>query len=1072
MGSIQILLGRSRARRRRAIPAEALSGIDPAGRPTFLYVTSTWRKKQVVERDFVAWRADDPVFAPEVRVFDEMLDELFSRFGSGHALLSRRALGYLVDRVLHQSEGRWPWLDELGDHPTVGTAIADLHLAMAAARQKRLDGFRAAEEVMGVLGELERAVPSVHGHISRPEALEVLLERLERPPPALVQWLRRCHSVLIDDLIDPSPLERAVLVALCRAWAHAGAHVVLSLETGRGLGGAEVESFFEYGELDPVAVPLKPFRVTRALRRTLFEELVATGEASIHIATQAHVFEVEPASLFDDPEPADLSDHLYGPRPVICTSEEEANGLVPPPIRLTRYRDPEAEAHAVAGAVKERLLAGAPASSCVIAVCDPETYAQPLAAALADHGIPFATGEGDSLERSPLASLVIRIAGIALADWPVTSLLNLLASDLIACPVALGPLAKAARRSGIRDGHPLTWCSEGTAPAELEALTPVITALEHLATDRTARDWQSTLLKTLEILGVPERISLPPETSTEALSARTVRANLAAWGAILRVIDGVARDLSVIDPGVWSAAKLVTYVERAFSMARYRTGTSRLERVQVIDAQDVVGLTPRHTWLVGLTRLAFPRERRPSFLVPRSRTLALELPDALGRSRYLFCSLLRNAIDDRDMETLHLSWPETVQGRAQAPSPVVEDLLSLPVRVGDGGIAPLGQRLDLEPIPRERALARTDALHSCALEPSEGRHLPDVTRALVRHQAELLEDRCKDTFGRFDGLLAHPPPLPPAIRITSLETYLKCPARYWYAHVLGLERTSDYDPDLGPAERGTALHAILESFIREVGTLRDADIQVAGSQLHRIAEGVITELEHSGEVVGALADAIREEWLGGLIDRRPAGLLKAWLQQELSAAVPLEPESVEVAVSLSLDGVRLEGRIDRIDRTPSGDLVISDYKTGRAPSRRAILLGLAVQPIAYAEAITQRHPQSRVATAYYELRRPETVRRKGWVGDGSVLSGLLERWEVERSLVSDTSLRGALMEHAAAATRRLAAGVFHPTLAESSDVGCQWCDFRSVCRVDPVRGRVIAENDAEGHWQRPYGEDT
>ena len=43
---------------------------------------------------------------------------------------------------------------------------------------------------------------------------------------------------------------------------------------------------------------------------------------------------------------------------------------------------------------------------------------------------------------------------------------------------------------------------------------------------------------------------------------------------------------------------------------------------------------------------------------------------------------------------------------------------------------------------------------------------------------------------------------------------------------------------------------------------------------------------------------------------------------------------IELGVETVVDGMRLRGIIDRLDVTPDGDLIVVDYKTGRAPSER------------------------------------------------------------------------------------------------------------------------------------------
>jgi putative RecB family exonuclease len=45
----------------------------------------------------------------------------------------------------------------------------------------------------------------------------------------------------------------------------------------------------------------------------------------------------------------------------------------------------------------------------------------------------------------------------------------------------------------------------------------------------------------------------------------------------------------------------------------------------------------------------------------------------------------------------------------------------------------------------------------------------------------------------------------------------------------------------------------------------------------------------------------------------------------------ITPVGIELTLEAQLGGVRLRGILDRLDRTPDGELVVIDYKTGRAP---------------------------------------------------------------------------------------------------------------------------------------------
>ena len=46
----------------------------------------------------------------------------------------------------------------------------------------------------------------------------------------------------------------------------------------------------------------------------------------------------------------------------------------------------------------------------------------------------------------------------------------------------------------------------------------------------------------------------------------------------------------------------------------------------------------------------------------------------------------------------------------------------------------------------------------------------------------------------------------------------------------------------------------------------------------------------------------------------------------------VNPVGIELTLEARVGGMRLRGILDRLDLTPEGDLVVVDYKTGRAPS--------------------------------------------------------------------------------------------------------------------------------------------
>jgi putative RecB family exonuclease len=137
------------------------------------------------------------------------------------------------------------------------------------------------------------------------------------------------------------------------------------------------------------------------------------------------------------------------------------------------------------------------------------------------------------------------------------------------------------------------------------------------------------------------------------------------------------------------------------------------------------------------------------------------------------------------------------------------------------------------------------------------------------------------------------------------------------------------EPPSLDAARGTIVHGILEKLF----DLPAADRTVARASA--LAEPEWRELLESDPELAAMVDEGRAECADG-----SAGLVallastRELLASYFSLEDPtrLEPAEREVLVEATLpSGVRLKGFVDRLDRSPAGDLRVVDYKTGKSP---------------------------------------------------------------------------------------------------------------------------------------------
>lgn len=184
--------------------------------------------------------------------------------------------------------------------------------------------------------------------------------------------------------------------------------------------------------------------------------------------------------------------------------------------------------------------------------------------------------------------------------------------------------------------------------------------------------------------------------------------------------------------------------------------------------------------------------------------------------------------------------------------------------------------------------------------------------------------------------LAPPQPKPPLaarpqkFSVTEVEKWMRDPYAIYARRILGLKKLDDLDQDPEARDYGTLLHGIFEAFIREIYTVAVPEKEQWLSLLLRHGE------EHF-RTYDAMP-AVRKLW---------------WPRFERIAAwfVDMEwerrPEIVrilpEVRGEMTVNGVTLTAKSDRVECLKDGTLRIVDYKTGQPPTMVNVARGLAAQ---------------------------------------------------------------------------------------------------------------------------------
>jgi len=155
---------------------------------------------------------------------------------------------------------------------------------------------------------------------------------------------------------------------------------------------------------------------------------------------------------------------------------------------------------------------------------------------------------------------------------------------------------------------------------------------------------------------------------------------------------------------------------------------------------------------------------------------------------------------------------------------------------------------------------------------------------------------------------------------TALDTYLACPLRFYYGHVLRLQEKDEVVDEVDQREVGTLVHKILRSFFDSlIGRPMTAEDLNPG-RLNEIVDRFFAEA-YGSDLVGP-AYLVKEQ----LVRQLQAFLAGYQIPRASSESVVLT--GLEQEYSATVEFYRFTGRIDRVERRGTRHVIL-DYKIGR-----------------------------------------------------------------------------------------------------------------------------------------------
>jgi ATP-dependent helicase/DNAse subunit B len=782
-----------------------------------------------------------------------------------------------------------------------------------------------------------------------------------------------------------------------------------------------------------VALPYEEGNAALEARSTLLESL---GEIGIDLVEQT----AADAANTDSP----LLFHL-----------ERGFGAPAPPRRLPldeslvflRSAGERGEAEAIGLEVARLLAGGTDPEQIAIVVRDPGRRGPLIASVLESYGVPTA------LE-----------AEVQVATTSVGGSLMALLDALLGAGRAADLLRYLRGPSGVSAGR-VDWFERRLRRSRTQSAAAAL----HLWEEKYG-EAPGDVARIREAAGRPADLAAEVGALASAMGARTGSdLEARAGGAIATSMaeraeldglapppDAIARTLAGIAVRVWSGP-----VEDRVRIADpYRLRAARFDNVFVASLQD--GEFPRGA--AHSDPFLSERQRGSLGLPPRRDTEAEE--------RYLFHACL--ALPRR---RLFLSYRESNEnGGAEAPSPLLDEVRRLlepaDEAVRGRGLAEVVHRVG--DAPSETELARAVAARGPAADPEPLLEIAGAEGALAeRIRSRLAGAREAEAATRAPGPLTNPAVIAAlgdvhAYGGTTLEGFDVCSYRWFVSHELSPQ---PLDPPPDPLVQGGLVHAALDSLYKERPggdpLPRPASLDawiVRGREL--VAE--IAEARELGthpaeramlaRVEGLLARFLAEE------ARRETGGFEPWL---LEAGFS-ESEEVE-RPELEIDGWRLHGAIDRIDRAPDGRALVLDYKlSSRVSAREKLEEEAKLQLQLYLIAVAELWGTETVGGLYHPLRGTSERRPRGIVleeaeaelaGYGLSRTDKVSREEYEELLADARRRAGEIVARMRSGRIDRDPGP-RPGLRDHG-ICPTFCDFATICRRDRAPVEPAADEDED-----------
>jgi RecB family exonuclease len=676
-----------------------------------------------------------------------------------------------------------------------------------------------------------------------------------------------------------------------------------------------------------------------------------------------------------------------------------------PPVEVVEAPAPDAELRAVAARVRALVDAGTAPEDIAIAVRAPR--ARRIAEELGRVGLSLDDRRGAPALSAPVARLVLDIALLGERRFAREDVLAVIGSRYVGFPGA-----ERVRRD---------------ARARGETRLP-LPELAGLPDDGTVAEHAAALAALLGRLGVGERArAAEHDDGFDAAVAR----DRAAMAAVDDVLARLSRRGERVARAGFVALLADLLAETTLPPRRRRGGA-----VELVALEDLAGRSFDHVFLPELVETPPPadgiygdRERRALNQHLGRRVL----PDDEERAPFATLELVHAVAAAR--RGVVLSYATSDGERGQVRSRFIDEVLRAapwlaPTQVPRSPVWPLAQAAAAEDV-LARIAHELWSDPAGRLPPAPARGVADADLAAVRADAGLrarldrvaaLAEIERERWRYFAGdepanaWVGAVPGRPAGTRAApltarQLEELANCPFTFFAARALGVEPPDEVDEAAPIHTVGALAHRILEIFYRRQDERRALPVRGTDDDRRALALACAAAFAADGpRGHPELWDILREKLFDDL-----------W--RLVTAATPWagRPQAFEQSFGpLPIGDTWVKGRIDRVDRTADGTMVV-DYKIGALATQKAKLRDDTKLQLAVYAAAAETLYGGRADAAYASVR------------DGAYTRSVRD---------ADPQLAAELPARLDALAGRVRDGRL-----EVAPVDCRGCRYRTVCRV-------------------------